>query len=143
MRIIICLYYSRTCPEGGPWSSALRRVAYDLLTVSCNYLLLCGFIYLHCRSHDFFLGGIHKKPSKTHNKICLYPFLLRFYESNKHFGGGSNPLSPWIRPCLFSLVFFLFLMHISRILSSANKVYKYLDRIRFWGEVTRKHEKNK
>jgi hypothetical protein len=43
---------------------------------------------------DFFGGGGLKK-SKNAYKIYLYPFLLRFYESNKKFrGGGQTPLTP-------------------------------------------------
>jgi hypothetical protein len=43
-------------------------------------------------------GGFTKKNLKNAYKICLCPFLLRFCDSGKHFGGGgrgSNPL--WIR----------------------------------------------
>jgi hypothetical protein len=33
-------------------------------------------------------GFIQNKNKKNTYKICLYPFLLRFYESGKHFGLG-------------------------------------------------------
>ena len=33
-----------------------------------------------------FCGGVHKKTNKKHKTFILYPFLLCFCESNKHFG---------------------------------------------------------
>ena len=44
----------------------------------------------------FFWGGGCKKTKKKRIKTCLHSFFLRFYESEKHFLGGSrvNPLPP-------------------------------------------------
>ena len=39
-------------------------------------------------------GGSSKKHFFLNIKICLYSFLLGFYESDKHFGGGEVKLPP-------------------------------------------------
>ena len=55
------------------------------------------------RIHDFFFGKeVLQKTFKNASKICLYSLLLRFYESNIHFGREDvvqvpNLPSPWIR----------------------------------------------
>jgi len=36
-------------------------------------------------------GSTEKKNFKNASKICLHSFLLRFYKSEKHFGGFKTP----------------------------------------------------
>jgi hypothetical protein len=56
----------------------------------------------------FFFGGgrLDTKNSKNVYKFCLYPFLLRFYESDKHFFWEgrecSNPPTPPLGTTLFT-----------------------------------------
>ena len=60
------------------------------------------FVFLFLKKKTLFSGpysgffrlGEVQKYLKTHQKICLYSFLLRFYESGKNLKKGSNPLTP-------------------------------------------------
>ena len=50
-----------------------------------------GYFYYKNVLQDFFrnVGG-YKKNLKNVSEICLYSFLLRFYESDKHFREGEG-----------------------------------------------------
>jgi len=54
------------------------------------------------RGRVFSEGGLHEKNVKNSSRICLYGFLLRFYESDKVFfgGGGAQDLKR-AKPCLY------------------------------------------
>ena len=92
---------------GSCWNLKTKFIFYLLISLLMLAGPYQGFFFggggEGCLAKVFFRGvGNAKKTFKHATKTCLYSFLLRSYELDKHFRGGSNPEPPplWIPPCM-------------------------------------------